>query len=90
MLSPDDCGCITQYRCDPDMVEILCNRSMDTLEWIRSQGVRFVPKYGVHAFKHNERFTFHDALVVSAVGGGKGLVAAEISAAEKNGGGVPV
>ncbi|MCZ6606844.1 MAG: FAD-binding protein, partial [Alphaproteobacteria bacterium] len=36
----DDIARLTQYRADPDMVEILVKRSLDTLLWMRSKGVR--------------------------------------------------
>ena len=31
----DDMGRITQYRCNPDLTEILVRRSLETLMWMR-------------------------------------------------------
>lgn len=70
----DDMGRITEYRTDPDMCELLVTRSLDTMKWMRSKGVRFLPIYGKQAFKIDGRFKFWGGLVVSAWGGGPGLV----------------
>ena len=67
-------GRITEYRTDPDMCELLVTRSFDTMKWMRSKGVRFLPIYGKQAFKIDGRFKFWGGLVVSAWGGGPGLV----------------
>jgi tricarballylate dehydrogenase len=37
----DDMGRLTEYRCDPDLTEILITRSFETALWMRAQGVRF-------------------------------------------------
>ena len=39
----DDMGRVTNYRCDPELAEILIGRSFETLKWMRSKGVRFQP-----------------------------------------------
>lgn len=70
----DDMGRVTQYRCDPELVEILVTRSISTLEWMRSKNVRFVPIYGRQAFKVDGKFKFWGGLTVEAWGGGPGLV----------------
>ena len=81
----DDLGRITEYRIDPDLAEILVHRSTDTLQWLRQKGVRFLPKYGLNAFKHERRFKFFGGSVLNVNGGGLGLVEAEFNAAEKQG-----
>jgi len=81
----DDLGRTTEYRTDPDLAEILIRRSTDTVHWIREKGLRFVPLYGVQAHKHEGRYKFWGGLVVTPVGGGMGLIEAEIKAAEKAG-----
>ena len=70
----DDMGRITEYRTDPDMCELLVTRSLDTMKWMRGKGVRFLPIYGKQAFKIDGRFKFWGGLVLSAWGGGPGLV----------------
>ena len=83
----DDLGRITEYRIDPDLAEVLVHRSAETMQWIRQKGVRFVPKYGSAAFKHQGRFKFFASLL-EAVGGGRGLSDAQFQAVEKLG--IPV
>jgi tricarballylate dehydrogenase len=81
----DDLARVTQFHADPDLAEILVDSSTDTVHWIRGQGIRFVPYYGRHSFKHEGRFKFVDGVVIAAVGGGRGLVDAEFKVAEKAG-----
>ena len=70
----DDMGRVTQYRCDPDLVETMITNSRETLLWMRSKGVRFQPIWGRQAFKVDGRFKFWGGLTVEAWGGGPGLV----------------
>src|SRR6201991_5356801 len=68
----DDMGRVTNYRCDPELTDILINRSFDTLKWMRTKGVRFQPSYGRQAFKVNGKFKFWGGLAVEGWGGGAG------------------
>ncbi len=81
----DDMARVTQARADPDLVELLVTRSFPTLEWMRGNGVRFIPIYGRQAFKIDGKFKFWGGLTVEAVGGGPGLVAMLTEAARKRG-----
>jgi len=81
----DDMGRVTEYRADPDLVELLVRRSRQTLLWMRSKGVRFAPIYGRQAFKVDGRFKFWGGLTIEAVGGGPGLVTSLTEAARTNG-----
>ncbi len=72
----DDLGRVTQYRTDPWLAETLVDRSFDTLRWMRTHGVRFLPLYGRQSFVVNGRIQFWGGLVVEAWGGGPGLVEA--------------
>ncbi|MBI3376183.1 MAG: FAD-dependent tricarballylate dehydrogenase TcuA [Betaproteobacteria bacterium] len=81
----DDMARITEYRCDPDLTEILVKRSLETVTWMRSKGVRFTAAWGRQAFNIGGRFKFWGGLTVEAVGGGPGLVDALTNAARKNG-----
>lgn len=81
----DDMGRVTEYRCDPDLTELLVKRSLDTVAWMRSKGVRFTAAWGRQAFNIGGRFKFWGGLTVEAVGGGPGLVDALTQAAKKNG-----
>ena len=81
----DDMGRVTQYRCDPDLVEVMVRNSRDTLRWMRQQGVRFQPIWGRQAFKIDGKFKFWGGLTVEAWGGGPGLVESLGSACEQSG-----
>ena len=81
----DDMGKVTEYRCDPDLIELLVRRSRQTLLWMRDKGVRFTPIWGRQAFKVNGRFTFWGGLTVEASGGGPGLVEALTKSALRQG-----
>jgi tricarballylate dehydrogenase len=81
----DDMGRVTQYRCDPDLTELLVKRSFETLLWMRAKGVRFVPIWGRQAFKVDGRFKFWGGLTVETWGGGPGLVEGLTRAARKDG-----
>jgi len=70
----DDMFRVTQFRCDPDLVECVVRGSKETMLWMRDKGVRFIPIYGRQAFKIDGRFTFWGGLTVESVGGGPGLV----------------
>lgn len=70
----DDMARVTRYRADPDLVETLVTKSLDTLIWMRGKGVRFVPIYGRQAFKIDGKFKFWGGLTIETVGGGPGLV----------------
>ena len=81
----DDMGRVTEYRCDPDLTEILVKQSLATVEWMRKKGVRFTAAWGRQAFNIGGRFKFWGGLTVEAVGGGPGLVESLTNIARKNG-----
>ncbi len=64
----EDMGRVTEYRTDPELCELLVTRSLDTMLWMRSKGVRFVPIYGRQAFKVGGKFKFWGGLTVEAWG----------------------
>ena len=70
----DDMARVTRYRADPDLVETLIAKSLDTLIWMHGKGIRFVPIYGRQAFKIDGKFKFWGGLTIETVGGGPGLV----------------
>ena len=82
----DDMARVTQFRADPDLVEILIGGSFEALKWMRTKGVRFMPMYQRQAFKtETGAFRFWGGLTVEAAGGGPGLVEALFDACEKAG-----
>jgi len=81
----DDMARVTEYRCDPDLTEVLVKQSLPTALWMRGKGVRFTAAWNRQAFKVEGRFKFWGGLTVEAVGGGPGLVDSLTQAARKNG-----
>src|SRR5579862_1061242 len=81
----DDMGRVTEYRCDPDLTEVLVKNSLSTVEWMRGKGVRFTAAWGRQAFNINGKFKFWGGLTIEAVGGGPGLVDGLTQAARKSG-----
>ena len=72
---------LTRYRTDSALCERLVTQSRETMFWLRSKGLRFLPIYGRQAFKVDGRFKFWGGLTLEAWGGGMGLVDAQTSAA---------
>ncbi len=72
----DDMGRLTEYRCDPDLTEVLIGNSFEAGLWLRSHGVRFQPALGRQAFKVAGKFKFWGGLACHILGGGQHLVAA--------------
>ncbi|MBL4866959.1 MAG: FAD-dependent tricarballylate dehydrogenase TcuA [Pseudomonadales bacterium] len=81
----DDMALVTEYRADPDLVELLVHNSFPTLKWMQSRGIRFMPLYGRQAFKVGDRFKFWGGLTIEAYGGGEGLVDSLYKTAKKEG-----
>src|SRR5256885_3569674 len=79
----DDMARVTEYRCDPDLTEILVKESFPTARWMRQQGLRFTAAWGRQAFKVEGRFKFWGGLTLEAVGGGPGLVESLTQIAKK-------
>ncbi len=70
----DDMNRVTQKRADSNLVERLINGSLETMVWLRSKKIRFVPIYGRQAFKINGKFKFWGGLAIEAEGGGAKLI----------------
>src|SRR5258705_11711126 len=79
----DDMGRLTQYRCDPDMTEILIRSSFDTARWMREKGVRFQLGLGRQAFRVDGKFKFWGGPACHIWGGGKELIKALASRADR-------
>jgi tricarballylate dehydrogenase len=65
---------MSSYRADLALIEVLAHESLPTLQWMRAQGVRFIPIYGRQTYVRNGKPTFWGGLVLEASGGGLGLV----------------
>jgi tricarballylate dehydrogenase len=81
----DDMARVTEYRCDPDLTEILVKQSFPAALWMKQKGVRFTAAWGRQAFKIEGRFKFWGGLTLEAIGGGPGLVDSLTQIAKKNG-----
>jgi tricarballylate dehydrogenase len=83
----DDMGRITQYRTDPDLCQILIERSFETLVWLRKKGVKFQASYGRQSYKidNGTRYKFWGGLAAETWGGGAGLIDNEHKACEREG-----
>lgn len=81
----DDLARLSGYRTDMALAEILVDESLDTADWMRGLGVRFMPIYGRQAFKSEGRFRFWGGLTLEVAGGGLGLVESLHAAAARRG-----
>ena len=72
----DDMGRLTEYRCDPELTDVLIRNSYASALWLRAHGVRFQPALGRQAFKVDGKFKFWGGLACHIHGGGQHLVAA--------------
>jgi len=81
----DDLMRVTEHESDEDLADILIGRSRETVVWMRSHGVRFIPMFGRQSFKLDGKHHFYGGVNIEAVGGGYGLVEALIKRAEKLG-----
>lgn len=76
---------VTQYRSDPDLVEVLVSESFETVKWMRTKGVRFEVGYGTQAYKVDGKHLFRGGVVCETWSGGPGLVTGEHKACERDG-----
>ena len=81
----DDLMRVTESLSDPEMADMLVRRSFDTMKWLQSQGMRFVPLWGRQAFKVDDKFHFWGGLILESVGAGKGLSDQLFDIATQNG-----
>ena len=84
----DDMGRLTEYRCDPELTEVLIGNSYASAVWLRRHGVKFQPALGRQAFKVDGKFKFWGGLACHIHGGGEHLVATLHAALEAAG--IPV
>lgn len=78
----DEWLALSQYRGDADLIELVVERSLPTMLWLREQGVRFVPLFGRQTFKVDGKLVFWGGLTVESAGGGLGLMQALYRKAE--------
>jgi tricarballylate dehydrogenase len=81
----DDLMRVTEDQSDEGLAEILIGRSRETMVWMRSHGVRFIPMFGRQSYKVEGKHHFYGGVNIEAVGGGFGLVESLIKRVEKLG-----
>lgn len=70
----DDVSKMSNYRADYDLLSVMTKKSFETMRWLMTHHVKWVPIYGRQAYKRDGKFTFWGNMVLEAVGGGRGLV----------------
>lgn len=81
----DDLMRVTEGETDEGLAEILIGRSRQTMVWMRSHGVRFIPMFGRQSYLVDGKHHFYGGVNIEAVGGGWGLVDSLIKRVEKLG-----
>jgi tricarballylate dehydrogenase len=82
----NDIAKVTEYRSDPDLLEIMVDNSYETYRWLHEQHrIRYSLMYGRQAFEVDGRFRFYGGLVLEAWGGGPEYSRSLFTAAERAG-----
>lgn len=76
---------VTEGQTDPMLADLLVSRSRETMVWMRSHGIRFIPMFGRQSYKVDGKHHFYGGVNIEAVGGGYGLVESLIKRCEKLG-----
>ena len=81
----DDLMQVTENLSEPELADLLVNRSRETVVWMREKGVRWIPMFKRQSYLVNGINHFFGGMAVEAVGGGWGLVDFLFKSAERNG-----
>ncbi|MSP04715.1 MAG: FAD-binding dehydrogenase [Acetobacteraceae bacterium] len=65
---------VTEGETREELANILIGNSRDTMSWMKSHGVRFIPMFGRQSYVLNGKHHFYGGVNIEAVGGGFGLV----------------
>src|SRR6202034_2010843 len=76
---------VTENLPEPELIDVLVNRSRETVVWMREKGVRWIPMLKRQSYLVNGINEFFGGMAVEAVGGGWGLVDFLFKAAERHG-----
>lgn len=76
---------VTHHQSNEELAWILINNSRPTMGWLRNHGIRFIPMFGRQSFVIDGKHHFYGGVNIEAVGGGAGLVEAELARAVKLG-----
>ncbi len=69
---------VTRHQSDEDMAWRLIDGSRPAMVWLRGHGIRFIPMFGRQSFLVDGKHHFYGGVNIEAVGGGAGLVEAEL------------
>ena len=81
----DDLARVSDGLIDEGLATTLVREAFPTMAWLREQGVRWALMSGRQAHSVDGKLVFYGALIVEAVGAGKGLADALFEAAEAAG-----
>jgi tricarballylate dehydrogenase len=84
----DDVASLGDYLGDPDLLHALASRSYDTMLWLKSLGVKFLPAFGMHATEFEGKIRFRGNAPIEISGGGLGLVTHLARVFEREGGAI--
>ncbi len=76
---------VTDHQADEDLGRILIGQSRETMRWMRTHKIRFIPMFGRQSFKIEGKHHFYGGVNIEAVGGGWGLVDMLVTACERMG-----
>jgi tricarballylate dehydrogenase len=76
---------VTEGLSQEELADILIGRSRETVVWMQSKGVRFIPMFGRQSYIVNGIHHFYGGVNIEAAGGGWGLVDFLVKAAERAG-----
>ena len=69
---------VTRHQANEDMAWRLIDNSRPTMVWLRQHGISFIPMFGRQSFLVDGKHHFYGGVNIEAVGGGAGLVEAEL------------
>jgi tricarballylate dehydrogenase len=76
---------MSNFRADGDLVSTLVDGSLDTMLWMRTHGIRFIPIHGRQSFVVDGKHRFWGGLTIEVSGGGAGLMETLFARAAKLG-----
>jgi tricarballylate dehydrogenase len=76
---------VTEHQADEELANIMVGQSRETMRWMRTHKIRFIPMFGRQSYKIDGKHHFYGGLNVESVGGGWGLVDMLMAAAERMG-----